>query len=147
MTIVPPFNRDRGIRPNQDHQPWLSSGSLPTTSPRIGIGRALHEVGADAADFGIEIRVEIHGPVTSLLDHFAKILQYADHPNVYACWNSNATDVQDGSIRKTFALVAPKVHEVHLHDLTDEAYPWRELFRLLRARNYDGFTLAEIPES
>ena len=111
------------------------------------IGRALHEVGADAADFGIEIRVEVHGPVTSLLDHFAKILRYADHPNVYACWNSNATDVKNGSIRETFALVAPKVHEVHLHDLTDEAYPWRELFLLLKAQNYDGFTLAEIPES
>src|SRR3954452_6052773 len=79
------------------------------------IGRALHEVGADAADFGIEIQVEVHGPVTSLLDHFAKILRYADHPNVYACWNSNATDVKNGSIRETFALVAPKVHEVHLH--------------------------------
>jgi sugar phosphate isomerase/epimerase len=111
------------------------------------IGRALREVGADAADFGIEIRVEVHGPVTSQLDHFAKILQYADHPNVYACWNSNDTDVRKGSIRETFALVAPKVHEVHLHDLTDATYPWRELFALLKAQNYQGFTLAEIPES
>ena len=52
------------------------------------IGRALHEVGEDANDFGIEIRLEVHGAVTSQLDHFAKILQYTDHPNVYACWNS-----------------------------------------------------------
>lgn len=36
---------------------------------------------------------------------------------------------------------------MHLHDLTDEKYPWRELFRLLKAIKYDGFTLAEIPES
>jgi sugar phosphate isomerase/epimerase len=111
------------------------------------IGRALHEIGEDAAGFGIEIRVEVHGPVTSQLEHFAKILQYADHPNVYACWNSNATDVQNGSIRESFGLVGPRIHEVHLHDLTDEAYPWRELFALLKARNYEGFTLAEIPES
>jgi sugar phosphate isomerase/epimerase len=111
------------------------------------IGQALHEVGDDASRFGIEIRVEVHGRVTSQLDHFAKILRSADHPNVYACWNSNATDVQNGSVKETFALVAPKVHEVHLHDLTDATYPWRELFALLKAQSYEGFTLAEIPES
>ena len=55
--------------------------------------------------------------------------------------------MKNGSIKETFALVAPKVHEVHLRDLTDEAYPWRELFALLKAQNYEGFTLAEIPAS
>ena len=39
------------------------------------IGRALHEVGDDATDFGIAIRVEVHGSVTSDLDNFAKILE------------------------------------------------------------------------
>jgi len=111
------------------------------------IGRALHEVGEDAEGFGVEIRVEVHGGVTSELEHFAKILAYADHPNVFACWNSNPSDVKKWSIKQTFGLVAPKVHEVHLRDLTDEAYPWRELFALLGAQNYQGFTLAEIPES
>jgi sugar phosphate isomerase/epimerase len=111
------------------------------------IGRALHEVGEDASGFGVEIRVEVHGPVTSELEHFAKILEYAAHPNVSACWNSNDTDVKNGSIKGTFGLVASQVHEVHLHDLTDEPYPWRELFALLSAQNYEGFTLAEIPES
>jgi sugar phosphate isomerase/epimerase len=111
------------------------------------IGRALHEVGDYATGFGVEIRVEVHGSVTSELDNFAKIMKYADHPNVYTCWNSNPSDVKNGSIKETFALVAPKVHEVHLRDLTDEAYPWRMLFALLKAQNYQGFTFAEIPES
>jgi sugar phosphate isomerase/epimerase len=111
------------------------------------IGRALHEVGEDAAGFGIEIRVEVHGGVTQELDNFARIMKYADHPNVYTCWNSNPGDVRNGTIKETFGLVAPKVHEVHLRDLTDEAYPWRELFALLKAQDYQGFTLAEIPES
>jgi sugar phosphate isomerase/epimerase len=111
------------------------------------IGRALHDVAADAGDFGVEIRVEVHGTVTSQLDNFAKILGYADHPNVYTCWNSNPSDVENGSIKRTFGLVAPKVREVHLRDLTDEAYPWRELFALLKAQHYEGFTLAEIAES
>jgi sugar phosphate isomerase/epimerase len=111
------------------------------------IGRALHEVGEDAAGFGIEIRVEVHGAITQELSNFARILKYADHPNVFACWNSNTNDVVSGSIKETFALVAPKVREVHLRDLFDETYPWRDLFALLAAQNYDGFTLAEIPES
>ena len=99
------------------------------------IGRALHEVGEDAAGFGVEIRVEVHGAITQELTNFAKIIQYADHPNVYACWNSNPTDVVNGSIKETFALVAPKVREVHLRDLTDATYPWRELFALLAAQD------------
>lgn len=111
------------------------------------IGRALHEIGEDAAGLGIEIRVEVHGAVTQELKHFARILDYADHPNVYACWNSNPTDVIDGSVKETFALVAPRVREVHLRDLFDASYPWRELFALLANQSYAGYTLAEIPDS
>ena len=81
------------------------------------------------------------------LKNFARILHYADHPNVHACWNSNPTDVESGSINATFALVASRVRVVHLHDLFDASYPWHELFALLAAQHYEGFTLAEIPES
>lgn len=111
------------------------------------IGRALHEVGEDAAGFGVEIRVEVHGAVTSELPNLAKIIGYADHPNVFVCWNSNPSDVVDGTIKETFALVAPKIREVHLRDLYDAQYPWRELFALLGAQDYQGFTLAEIGAS
>ncbi|WP_435005260.1 sugar phosphate isomerase/epimerase family protein [Tundrisphaera lichenicola] len=111
------------------------------------IGKALNVVGADAADFGVEIRVEVHGGTTQLVPNFAKIMSYADHPNVFACWNSNPTDVINGSIRENFALLAPRIREVHLRDLTDETYPWRELFALLTESGYMGYTLAEIPES
>jgi sugar phosphate isomerase/epimerase len=120
-------------------------GDLDATLRQIG--RALHEVGEDAEGFGVEIRVEVHGAVTSLVPNLAKIIAYADHPNVYVCWNSNPTDVKDGSVRENFALVAPRIREVHLRDLYDEAYPWRELFALLVDQGYDGFTLAEIPDS
>lgn len=111
------------------------------------IGRALHELGEDAAGFGVEIRVEVHGATTQLVPHIARIMKYADHPNVYVCWNSNTTDVVNGSIKENFALVADKIREVHLRDLTDEQYPWRELFALLDARGYQGYALAEIAES
>ncbi len=111
------------------------------------IGKALNEVGRDAADFGVEVRVEVHGAVTQLLPNFARIMKHADHPNVGVCWNSNPTDVSEGTIRDNFALVGPRIREVHLRDLTDEAYPWRELFALLAGAGFQGYTLAEIPES
>lgn len=129
------------VRPN-----GVPKGEAPE-SAFARIGRGLHEVADDAQDFGIQIRVEVHGSVTQEVPNLAKIIAAADHPNVYVCWNSNPTDVVDGSIRANFALVASKIREVHLRDLTDEAYPWVELFALLAAQKYDGFTLAEIPES
>ncbi|HEX8202589.1 MAG TPA: sugar phosphate isomerase/epimerase family protein [Isosphaeraceae bacterium] len=129
------------VRPN-----GVPRGADPEATFRQ-IGRALRELGADAADFGIEIRVEVHGAVTQEVPHLARIIAHADHPNVFVCWNSNPTDVRDGSVAANFRLVAPKVREVHLRDLTDEAYPWRELFALLDAQDFGGFTLAEIPDS
>jgi hypothetical protein len=36
---------------------------------------------------------------------------------------------------------------VHLRDLTDEGYPWRYLLARLGKIGYEGYTLAEIPES
>ena len=129
------------VRPN---------GVVPGVDPERTfeqIGRSLREVGQDASDFGVEIRVEVHGGTTQLVPNFAKILAYADHPNVFACWNSNPTDVVDGSIAANFDLLAPKIREVHLRDLTDEAYPWRDLFARLVRSGYMGYTLAEIPAS
>ncbi|MDG3007373.1 sugar phosphate isomerase/epimerase family protein [Paludisphaera mucosa] len=113
------------------------------------IGEALHEVGEDAEGQGVEIRVEVHGAGTAEWPGFAKIIEYADHPNVGVCWNSNPQDVpkEGGSIATNFRLVAGKIRTVHLRDLTDEAYPWKELFALLTASGFDGYTLAEIPES
>jgi len=36
---------------------------------------------------------------------------------------------------------------VHMRDLYDAEYPWRELFTSLKAQSYKGFCLAEIPAS
>ena len=130
------------VRPN-----GVPRGSDPEETFRR-IGAALHEVAQDASDFGIEVRVEVHGPVTQEVPKFARILAHADHTNVFACWNSNPTDVaKDGTIAEGFRLVASTIREVHLRDLTDEAYPWRELFALLAKEGYTGYTLAEIPVS
>lgn len=112
------------------------------------IGKALREVGEYGEGYGVQVRVEVHGGTTQLLPNMATMIAHADHPNVTVCWNSNPTDVgPDGSIRENFALVADKITLVHMRDLFVEDYPWRELFRLLVESGYEGYTLAEIPES
>jgi hypothetical protein len=34
---------------------------------------------------------------------------------------------------------------VHIHDLYDPSYPYRELFRLLRSAGFEGHCLSESP--
>lgn len=130
------------VRPN-----GLPKGSNPDDAYKR-IGDALNTVGEDAIGFGVEIRVEVHGGVTQNPDAFVKIMDHAKCSNVYVCWNSNPTDISDqGSAAPFFQRVAPRIREVHLRDLFDQDYPWRELFELLAKSNYQGYTLAEIPES
>lgn len=111
------------------------------------IGKALRECGEFAKDYGIEIRLEVHGRETGLLPNIRAILDAADHDNVFACWNSNQSDIVDGSVRSSFDLVRGRIRLVHMRDLFLEDYPWRELLGLLTESGYDGFCLAEIPES
>ena len=63
-----------------------------------------------------------------------------------ACWNSNPTDVENGSVRRSFEMLRPWLKSCHINELWTP-YPWRELFSLMNATKYDGYTLAEIPES
>jgi len=75
-------------------------------------------------------------------------MEIANHKNVFVCWNSNLTDVDEkGSVKSNFDLVKDKIHLVHINELYREDYPWQELFSLLEEEGYKGFCLAEIPES
>jgi len=120
---------------------------VPVEKTLEQIGVALRECAAFAEDVGVQIRLEVHGHGTSDLRHIRTILDVADHPNLWVCWNSNGTDVVDGSIAPTFALVAGRIGLVHINELWNPAYPYRELFRRLLASGYGGFCLAEIAES
>ena len=56
------------------------------------------------------------------------------------------TDLIDGSIEANFVSLQKEIQLVHINELWNE-YPWTRLFELLQQANYDGFCLAEIPES
>ncbi len=111
------------------------------------IGKSLHELGDFAGNLGLQIRLEIHGAETSRVPRCKKIMDVADHKQVGVCWNSNATDLEDGGFDANFDLVKDKIFTVHLRDIYLEDYPFRKLFTLLNEINFTGFTFAEIPES
>ena len=110
------------------------------------IGKALRECGQFAKDYGVQVRLEVHGRETCQPANIRRMMDVADHDNVFVCWNSNAQDVVDGSARQSFDLLRHKIALVHINEL-HTAYPYRELFRLLQWHGYGGYCLAEIPGS
>jgi sugar phosphate isomerase/epimerase len=112
------------------------------------IGRALNEVAAYGADYGQQIRLEVHGRKTAPLPIIAAIMKVADHPNVAVCWNSNAEDLRGEGLVHNFKLVEKRLGAtVHVHDLAGDSYPFPELFALLKAADYEGWILEEASSS
>jgi len=110
------------------------------------IGACLKELGDYGMGKGVEIYMEVHGRETQVPPIAARIMKAANHSNVGACWNSNPTDIVDGSIRPSFDLLRPYIKHVHINELAGP-YPYRELFKLLRESKYDRYTLCEAQES
>lgn len=114
------------------------------------IGKALRECGQAAADAGIEICMEVHGAVTSIPRNCRIIMDACGHPAVGVTWNSNPTDIVDGSIAEGFELLKNFIKSVHINDLSNDAagkYPYRDLFRRLKAIGYSRYTMCEYGKS
>jgi sugar phosphate isomerase/epimerase len=111
------------------------------------IARSMDEVGIAGADLGVEIRVEVHGRDTSRIPVYHRIMESCRSSNVFACWNCNSFDLEDGGLEKNFSLLADKIHFIHMRDLFVEEYPWRKLFSLVNGIGYTGYCCAEIPGS
>jgi len=120
---------------------------VPVEQTLRQIGYSLRECGEYAEKYEVEVWLEVHGRGTSDLRYIRRIMEIANHKNVGVCWNSNETDVIDGTIKGTFTTVKDWIRSVHIHELYEKTYPWRELFNLLKAIGYDRYCLAEIPES
>jgi sugar phosphate isomerase/epimerase len=114
------------------------------------IGKALIECGKAADGAGIDIWVEVHGPVTQIPKNMKTIMDACGHKSVGVTWNSNAADVEKGSVAASFELLKPWIRSCHINDLENDAsgkYPYRELFKLLRGIGYDRYTMCEVGKS
>jgi sugar phosphate isomerase/epimerase len=128
------------VRPN-----GLPKG-VPEETTVKNIGASLHELGDFGRGKGVEIWMEVHGRETQVPTVAAAIMKATGHENVGLCWNSNPTDVVNGSVKQSFDLLKKHIRNCHITDLSSD-YPYRELFALLRQNNYDRYTLCEEPES
>ena len=120
---------------------------VPVEKTLEQIGRSLHELGGFAKDHGQVVRLEVHGSGTQLLPNIKRIIDFADHPSVGVCWNSNPTDLDGDGFDHNFNLVKNRIVSVHLRDLFLEDYPFRKLFAGLNQIQFGGYCLAEIPAS
>lgn len=126
------------VRPNGLPDPAAVDKTL------VQIGDALRECGRAAEAQGVEVWLEVHGSGTAHPPHIRTILDRCGHPKVGACWNSNASDLVNGSVKQYFELLRPDIRSCHINDLWDTSYPYRELFALFRKSGYDRFTLCEV---
>jgi len=108
------------------------------------IGKALAEVGNYANDYGVEIRVCVHGQGTSFVPVIKKIIDYSQSPFVFVNWNCNLSDSEGEGFVYNFNSVKDRIRGVHMHDLHDPDYPYRLFFKLLAESGYKGYCNAEI---
>jgi sugar phosphate isomerase/epimerase len=122
--------------------------ALPTGVPEEKtmeqIGKALAEAGEFGYNNGVEIRICVHGTKTNQPSVIKRILDYSKSPHVYVNWNCNLEDTQEKGFEYNFNLLKDRLKGVHLHELVDDTYPYRQLFKLLAAMNYKGYCNAEI---
>jgi Xylose isomerase-like TIM barrel len=128
------------VRPN-----GLAKG-VPAATTIQNIAAGLREVGEQGYVHGVEIWLEVHGAETQVPAMAAEIMRSTKHPNVGLCWNSNPTDVVNGSVKASFELLRPWLKSCHINELVS-GYPYRELFALMKKSGYDRWTLCEAGES
>lgn len=111
------------------------------------IGDAVRVCAENAATAHVEIWVEVHGAGTQEPANMQAIMKHCGHPAAGVTWNSNPTDVKNGSVKAAFELLGPYIKSCHINDLFKNdtgVYPYAELFRLLKGSGYDRFTLIEV---
>jgi len=118
--------------------------NVPPEKTMEQIGKALAEVGKFGNDHGVEVRVCVHGTGTDSVPVIKKIIDYSQSPFVYVNWNCNPSDTQGNGLEYNFNLVRDRIRGVHIHDLHDPSYPYRQFFRLLSESGYKGYCNAEI---
>jgi sugar phosphate isomerase/epimerase len=115
---------------------------VPVQKTLEQIGRSLAEVAEFGEGYGVPLRLEVHGQGTQEVPRIKTIMDVANHPNAFVCWNCNPTDTAGEGLKANFDLVKNRLGTIHIHDLIS-SYPWQRLFDLLKGSGFDGWTLVE----
>ena len=125
------------VKPDRFHE------GVPRKQTIRQIGESLNSLGRFAADYGQEVRLEVHGQC-SPLPIVRRIMDIAQHPSVVLCWNSNPTDLEGQGLEHNFRLVRDRLGmTTHVRELDLDNYPYQRLIELLLETNYQGWALLE----
>ena len=125
------------VKPDRFHE------GVPHDKTIEQIGKSLNDIGAYAADYGQQIRLEVHGDCASL-PIMKKVMDVADHPSVAACWNCNPQDLEGKGLEYNFSLVKDRfAMTAHVREMNRDDYPYQQLMNLFVEMDYDGWILLE----
>jgi hypothetical protein len=116
---------------------------IPAEKTIEQIGKSLNVLGAFAADYGQQIRLEIHGGCARI-PIIKQVIDVANHPNVALCWNSNDSDQEPPGLEHNFNLVKTRLgFTTHVRELNTPGYDWQALMNLFVKSDYKGWWLLE----
>lgn len=126
------------VKPNALHK------EVPVEKTVAQIGESLNELARYGAEFGQQIRLEVHGEETQELPMTKRIMDVANHPNATICWNCNQQDLNGKGFQSNFDLVKDRFGATcHVRELNRTDYPYQELLNNLVKMNYNGWVLLE----
>ncbi|MFW5760686.1 MAG: TIM barrel protein, partial [Cyclobacteriaceae bacterium] len=108
------------VKPNQFHEGVEKEQTI------FQIGESLNEIATFGANYGQQIRLEVHGPGTQLLPNIEKIMDVATNPNATVCWNCNQQDLEGEGLVHNFNLVKNHFgNTVHVREFNVGDYPYQ----------------------
>jgi hypothetical protein len=131
-----------GVRvfPNSFHE------GVPREKTVEQIANALNVVGAFAADYGQEIRLEAHGNAGEL-PTIRAIMDQVVQPSVRVKLNSDKRDTKGEGFESNFNLVKDLLGDtLHLHNLEDTEFPFQLQMDLLVKMGWSGWQLLEASD-
>ncbi|MBN2593737.1 MAG: TIM barrel protein [Sedimentisphaerales bacterium] len=131
-----------GVRvfPNSFHD------GVPREKTVEQIAGALNVVGAFAADYGQEIRLEAHGNAGEL-PTIRAIMDMVVQPSVRVKLNSDIRDTKGDGFESKFNLVKDLLGQtLHLHNLKDTEFPYQLQMDLLVKMGWSGWQLLEVSD-
>lgn len=125
----------------------LADKGIPEERTIRQIGQAAGECADFAHDYGVQIRLAVHGRGTNVVGKVKQMVDCSDSPHLAINWNCDMNDTRGPGFDANFHSVKDRIGNIHLHELWNEKYPYRRFFELLRQSGYQGYCDAEIPES
>jgi len=111
------------------------------------IGRSLNTVGAFAADYGQQVRLEAHGSAGEL-PTIKAIMDRVTEPSVRVKLNCDKRDNEGEGLEHNFNLVKNLLGStIHAHDFKDAEYPYQLMTDLLVKMGWAGWILLENSSS